>query len=113
MLLSKFYMTIMHRNNTMQVSKMCLACQVSGNLHTFIYLISSSYSAVKQDQSEKKNAALQETVHEMDAIADKLKKRLQEDEETIKNRDQDGQKKDYEITSLKNKIVTLQEQIVS
>lgn len=68
-------------------------------------------SAVKQDQSEKKNAALQETVHEMDAIADKLKKRLQEDEESIKNRDQDGQKKDYEITSLRNKIVTLQEQI--
>ncbi|MPC40245.1 Protein casc4 [Portunus trituberculatus] len=68
-------------------------------------------SAVKQDQSEKKNAALQETVHEMDEIADKLKKRVQEEEDAIKNRDQDGQKKDYEITSLKNKIVVLQEQI--
>ncbi|KAK8405505.1 hypothetical protein O3P69_001814 [Scylla paramamosain] len=68
-------------------------------------------SAVKQDQSEKKNAALQETVHEMDEIADKLKKRVQEEEDAIKTRDQDGQKKDYEITSLKNKIVVLQEQI--
>ncbi|XP_069157903.1 protein GOLM2 isoform X10 [Procambarus clarkii] len=68
-------------------------------------------SAMKQEQSENKNAALQETVHEMDSISAKLKKKLQEEGDILKTKDQDNQKKEYEITSLKNKIVKLQEHI--
>ncbi|KAG0717244.1 hypothetical protein GWK47_054849 [Chionoecetes opilio] len=75
------------------------------------HLLGDSQLKLKLDQSEKKNAALQETVHEMDEIADKLKKRVEEEKDAIKTRDREGQKKDYEITLLKNKIVTLQEQI--
>ncbi|KAK3875003.1 hypothetical protein Pcinc_015567 [Petrolisthes cinctipes] len=70
-------------------------------------------SAVKQDQSEKKNMALQETVHEMENISGKLKKKLQEEEDHLKTKDQDNQKKAYEISSLKTQIVRLQEQVES
>lgn len=68
---------------------------------------------MKQEQSENKNAALQQTVHDMDSIAEKLKKKLQDEEEVLKSKDQDNQKKEYEITSLKNKVTKMQEQIVS
>ncbi|XP_053638747.1 protein GOLM2 isoform X9 [Cherax quadricarinatus] len=68
-------------------------------------------SAMKQEQSETKNAALQETVHEMDSISANLKKKLEEEKDVLKSKDHDNQKKEYEITSLKNKLVKLQEHI--
>ncbi|XP_071534365.1 uncharacterized protein [Panulirus ornatus] len=68
-------------------------------------------SAMKQEQSENKNAALQQTVHDMDSISEKLKKKLLDEEEILKTKDQDNQKKAYEITSLKNKVTKMQEQI--
>lgn len=56
--------------------------------------------------------ALQETVHEMENISGKLKKKLQEGEDQMKTKEQDNQKKAYEISSLKTQIVRLQEQVV-
>lgn len=56
--------------------------------------------------------ALQETVHEMENISGKLKKKLQEEEDQMKTKEQDNQKKAYEISSLKTQIVRLQEQVV-
>lgn len=56
--------------------------------------------------------ALQETVHEMENISGKLKKKLQEEDDQLKTKDQDNQKKAYEISSLKTQIVRLQEQVV-
>ncbi|XP_042223426.1 uncharacterized protein LOC121867516 [Homarus americanus] len=68
-------------------------------------------SAMKQEQSDNKNAALQETVHEMDGLSAKLKKKLEEGENFLKNKEQDNSKKTYEITDLKNKLIKMQERI--
>ncbi|KAG7168196.1 putative protein CASC4-like, partial [Homarus americanus] len=71
----------------------------------------SHFSAMKQEQSDNKNAALQETVHEMDGLSAKLKKKLEEGENFLKNKEQDNSKKTYEITDLKNKLIKMQERI--
>ena len=71
------------------------------------------FSAVKQEQSEKKNAALQETVHEMDGLSSRLNKEIQADKESLRASSKEVQGLKYEITSLKNKIAKMEEQIVS
>lgn len=48
----------------------------------------------------------------MENISGKLKKKLQEEEDQRKTKEQDNQKKAYEISSLKTQIVRLQEQVV-
>ncbi|KAK7066617.1 hypothetical protein SK128_006089 [Halocaridina rubra] len=70
-------------------------------------------SAMKQEQSEKKNSALQETVHEMDELSNRLNKKIQSDDDALRSSDQENQKLKYEITSLKNKAAKMQEQINS
>ncbi|XP_068229927.1 myosin heavy chain, embryonic smooth muscle isoform-like isoform X5 [Palaemon carinicauda] len=70
-------------------------------------------SAMKQEQSEKKNSALQETVHEMDGLSNRLKKEIQDDKDALKASNIEVQKLRYEITTLKNKAAKMQEQISS
>ncbi|XP_066976130.1 protein GOLM2-like isoform X11 [Macrobrachium rosenbergii] len=70
-------------------------------------------SAMKQEQSEKKNSALQETVHEMDGLSNRLKKEIQDDKDALKASSIEVQKLKYEITTLKNKVAKMQEQISS
>ncbi|XP_042878881.1 Golgi membrane protein 1-like isoform X7 [Penaeus japonicus] len=70
-------------------------------------------SAVKQEQSEKKNAALGETVHEMEELSGKLKQKLKEEDDALSKADKANREKNYEITSLKNQVAKFEEQILS
>lgn len=70
-------------------------------------------SAVKQEQSEKKNAALGETVHEMEELSGKLKQKLKEEDDALSKADKANREKSYEITSLKNQVAKFEEQILS
>lgn len=81
-------------------------------VHQFFFF-SSLFSAVKQEQSEKKNAALGETVHEMEELSGKLKQKLKEEDDALSKADKANREKSYEITSLKNQVAKFEEQIVS
>ncbi|XP_037788641.1 protein GOLM2-like isoform X9 [Penaeus monodon] len=70
-------------------------------------------SAVKQEQSEKKNAALGETIHEMEELSGKLKQKLKEEDDALSKSDKTNREKSYEITSLKNQVAKFEEQILS
>ncbi|CAL4105884.1 unnamed protein product, partial [Meganyctiphanes norvegica] len=68
-------------------------------------------NAVKQEQSEKKNAALQDQVHDMDELSSKLRKQVLEEEDSLKKSDNFNKKKDYEITKLKSEMGNLEERL--
>ncbi|XP_047498411.1 WEB family protein At4g27595, chloroplastic-like isoform X8 [Penaeus chinensis] len=70
-------------------------------------------SAVKQEQSEKKNAALGETIHEMEELSGKLKQKLKDEDDALSKSDKNNREKSYEITSLKNQVAKFEEQILS
>ena len=71
------------------------------------------YSSLKQEQSEQTSAALHNTIHKVEEEAEKLRKKLDDEQITRKEAQKLINIKELEINSLKNEIQDIKKQLVS